>query len=196
MLKYMVHLAMVLLVAATMAVLTAAISVSHNQTTTSVTTAVQETLAPAVATAAAQETPPPAAATAAAPETPAPAVATAAIQEMPGPIAVTTSVQERPAPVSAEDIKLTVAPKPATDVAPPAAEPQRVDPPAAIASTPAPVEKPAAEKPVAKKPAAEKPAVAAAKRATVAARQHLTGTRERASVTARGGPHIGYTTGF
>src|SRR5262245_622516 len=146
MLKYTVSLAKVLLVGTTTAVLAAAIGVSHNQTTASITTAVQEMPAPAVATAAAQEALPPAAATAAA-------------QETPAPTAVKTAVQE-PAPVSAEDIKLTVATKPATDVAP-LAEPQRVDRPPAIASTFAPVEKRAAEKRVAKKTAAEKPAVAA-----------------------------------
>src|SRR5262249_8168808 len=118
----------------------------------------------------AQEALPPAAAPATAQETPAPAAATAAAQETPAPTAVKTAVQE-PAPVSAEDINLTVATKPATDVAP-LAEPQRVGRPPAIASTSAPVEKRAAEKRVAKKTAAEKPAVAAAKRARVAARQH------------------------
>jgi hypothetical protein len=170
MLKYTLSLAKVFLVGTTTAVLAAAISVSHNQRTTFVTTAVQEMPVSAVATAAAREAPPPAAAPAAAQETPAPASATAAAQEMPAPSAVKTAVQE-PAPVSAEDIKLTVAPKPESDVAP-SAEPQRIDLPAAIASTPASVEKRAAEKRVAKKTAAEKPAVAAAKRAKVAARQH------------------------
>src|SRR5262249_41262242 len=172
MLKYTMSLAKVFLVGTTTAVLAAAISVSHNQRTTFVTTAVQEMPVSAIATAAAREAPPPAAAPApaAAQETPAPASATAAAQQTPEPSAVKTTIQE-PAPVSAEDIKLTVAPKPKSDVAP-SAEPQRVDLPAALASTPAPVEKRAAEKRVAKKTAAEKPAVAAAKRAKVAARQH------------------------
>jgi hypothetical protein len=98
-------------------------------------------------------------------ETRAPAAATTAVQETAAPAVATTAVLETAAPASAGDIKLTVVPKPATDVAPTAAEPHRVDPPAAIASTPSPAEKPAAKR-------------------AVAARQHSTATRERASLAS------------
>jgi hypothetical protein len=90
------------------------------------------------------------------------AAATAAAQDRPAPAAATTAVQETPAPASAEDISL----KPAIDVASPSAEPQKVEAPAAVASSPAPAEKPAAKR--------------------AAARQHSTATRERRPVAFPG----------
>lgn len=94
----------------------------------------QEIPAPAVAMTAVQETPAPAAATVH--ETLPPAVPMTAVQQTP-PAAVMTAVPEEPAPVDAEVVKLTAAPKPATDEAATAAEPQKVDLPAAIDTTPA-----------------------------------------------------------
>jgi hypothetical protein len=159
------------------AVMLVTLSTSHNEKTSSATIAAQEPPAPA-ATIVVQETPAPAAATIVIQESPAPTATTMAVQEPPAP-PVTTAAQEPPAPVNADGIKLTVAPpKPGTDVASPAAEPHRVDPPAAIDSTPA----------LAKIPAAKR---------AVAARQHSAATRERASrASARVGPYPGYATGL
>jgi hypothetical protein len=73
------------------------------------------------------------AATAAAQESPAPAAATTAVQETGGPATTTTAVQETSAPVSAHETKLNAT----VDV-----EGQKVDPPAATASSLSPAERP------------------------------------------------------
>jgi len=203
MLKLTMSFALLLLIGATTAVLTAALSVSHNETTSSATTAARE--APATdAITAVQETPAPDAATVAVKETsrpagmtvvnqtpapttaevsPAPASATTAGQGLPSHATTMMAVEKASAPADATiTVQETPAPVNAANIKSPVTpepeEAQRIATPTAIASNPAPAEMPTAKR-------------------LVRARQHSTAIRVRTSrATARVGPYPGYATGL
>src|SRR5262249_59322881 len=110
MLKLTMSFALLLLVAATTAVLTVALSVSHNEKTAPATTAAQEAPAPVqemlvpvnadhIKLTAAPNVETTTSAATAVQAIPAPAATTAAVQEAPPPVAATSASPEPPPPV-------------------------------------------------------------------------------------------------